>query len=140
MAIETTLVLIKPDGVRRQLAGQIISRFEAKGFVLAGAKLLQIDEELASRHYAEHVEKPFYPELRDFITSGPTMALAIKGEGAVAMVRKMMGATNPADSAPGTIRGDFATVLTENIVHGSDSPESAERELGIFFKSEEIVA
>jgi nucleoside-diphosphate kinase len=82
MAIETTLVLIKPDGVRRQLAGQIISRFEAKGFVLAGAKLLQIDEELASRHYAEHVEKPFYPELRDFITSGPTMALAIKGEGA----------------------------------------------------------
>lgn len=140
MAIETTLVLIKPDGVRRGLMGAVLSRFEQKGFAIVGAKLLTITEELAAKHYAEHVQKPFYPELRAFITSGPTLALAVRGEGAVASVRSLMGATNPANAAPGTIRGDLATIVTENIVHGSDSTASAERELAIFFASGEIVA
>jgi nucleoside-diphosphate kinase len=140
MAIETTLVLIKPDGVRRGLMGAVLSRFEQKGFAIVGAKLLTITEELAAKHYAEHVQKPFYPELRAFITSGPTLALAVRGEGAVASVRTLMGATNPANAAPGTIRGDLATIVTENIVHGSDSTASAERELAIFFAPGEIVA
>ncbi len=135
--METTLVLIKPDGVRRQLVGQIVSRFEAKGLTLRGMKLMTMSSELADQHYAEHVSKPFYPELKGFMTGGPLVALAIAGPDAVSLVRKMMGATKPADSAPGTIRGDFATVVTENLVHGSDSPESAARELALWFPGDD---
>jgi len=138
MAVETTLVLVKPDGVRRGLIGEVVGRFERKGFAIVGARLIKFDNELAGRHYAEHVQKSFYPELREFITSGPTLALAVRGENAIASVRAMMGATNPANSAPGTIRGDFATIVTENIVHGSDSAASAERELAIYFKAGEL--
>jgi len=133
MAIETTLVLVKPDGVRRGLAGEIVARFERRGYELRGARLLKISRALAAEHYAEHKGKPFYADLVSFITSGPVLALAVRGENAVAGVRALMGATNPTDSAPGTIRGDLATELSENIVHGSDSKKSARRELGLFF-------
>ena len=133
MAIETTLVLVKPDGVARGLCGEILARFERRGYELRGARLLRISKALAARHYAEHKGKPFYGELVDFITSGPVLALAVRGENAVAGVRGLMGATNPADSAPGTIRGDLATLLSENVVHGSDSRASARRELRLFF-------
>jgi len=133
MAIETTLVLVKPDGVRRGLAGEIVARFERRGYELRGARLLKISRGLAAEHYAEHKGKPFYADLVLFITSGPVLALAVRGENAVAGVRALMGATNPTDSAPGTIRGDLATELSENIVHGSDSKKSARRELGLFF-------
>ncbi|MCB0975094.1 MAG: nucleoside-diphosphate kinase [Actinobacteria bacterium] len=128
-----TLVLCKPDAVERGLVGEIISRFERKGLTLAGVKMLTIDRELARRHYAEHVEKGFYPELEDFITRGPVVALAVQGPDAPAVVRLMMGVTNPAEAAPGTIRGDLGILFTENLVHGSDSPESAARELNLFF-------
>lgn len=133
MATETTLVLVKPDGVRRGLAGEVVSRFERRGYDLRGARLLKISRALAAEHYAEHKGKPFYPDLVSFITSGPVLALAVRGENAILGVRALMGATNPADSAPGTIRGDLATELSENIVHGSDSRASAKRELGLFF-------
>ena len=133
MATETTLVLVKPDGVRRGLAGEIVARFERRGYELRGARLLKIPRALAAEHYAEHKGKPFYADLVSFITSGPVLALAVRGENAIAGVRALMGATNPADSAPGTIRGDLATELSENIVHGSDSRASAKRELGLFF-------
>ena len=133
MAIETTLVLVKPDGVRRGLAGEVVSRFERRGYDLRGARLLKIPRALAAEHYAEHKGKPFYPDLVSFITSGPVLALAVRGENAILGIRSLMGATNPSDSAPGTIRGDFATELSENIVHGSDSRGSAKRELGLFF-------
>jgi nucleoside-diphosphate kinase len=133
MATETTLVLVKPDGVRRALCGEIVSRFERRGYDLRGARLLKVSRSLAQQHYAEHKGKPFFGELVSFITSGPVLALAVRGEGAILGVRSMMGATNPADSAPGTIRGDFATLLSENIVHGSDSRASAKRELALFF-------
>ena len=133
MAIETTLVLVKPDGVRRGLCGEIVARVERRGYDLRGARLLRITRALAAQHYAEHKGKPFYSELVDFITSGPVLALAVRGENAVAGVRGLMGATNPADSAPGTIRGDLATLLSENVVHGSDSRRSAQRELKLFF-------
>jgi len=133
MAVETTLVLVKPDGVRRALAGEIVARLERRGFELRGARLLKIPRGLAQQHYAEHKGKPFFGDLVSFITSGPVLALAIRGESAIATVRTMMGATNPLDSAPGTIRGDFALELSENIVHGSDSKASAKRELGLFF-------
>ncbi|HJR93591.1 MAG TPA: nucleoside-diphosphate kinase [Acidimicrobiia bacterium] len=131
--MENTFVMIKPDGVRRGLVGEIISRFERKGLVLERVRSLTIDEDLARRHYAEHVEKGFFPDLLAFITSGPVVATEWSGEGAVAVARSIMGATNPADAAPGTIRADFGLVVTENLVHGSDSVPSAERELGIFF-------
>jgi len=137
--METTLVLIKPDGVRRNLIGAIISRFEAKGLKIRGMKLMKMSGELADKHYAEHVTKGFYPELKAFMTGSPLVALAISGPDAVNLVRKMMGATKPADSAPGTIRGDYATVVTENLVHGSDSPESAARELALWFSAAELV-
>ncbi|MBI1289654.1 nucleoside-diphosphate kinase [bacterium] len=137
--METTLVLIKPDGVRRNLIGAIISRFEAKGLKIRGMKLMQMSGELADKHYAEHVTKGFYPELKAFMTGSPLVALAIAGPDAVSLVRKMMGATKPADSAPGTIRGDYATIVTENLVHGSDSPESAARELALWFTAAELV-
>lgn len=133
MATETTLVLVKPDGVRRGLAGEVVSRFERRGYELRGARLLKIPRALAAEHYAEHKGKPFYGGLVAFITSGPVLALAVRGENAIAGVRALMGATNPADSPPGTIRGDLATELSENIVHGSDSRASARRELGLFF-------
>jgi nucleoside-diphosphate kinase len=133
MAVETTLVLVKPDGVRRGLCGEVVLRLERRGYTLRGARLLKIPRALAQQHYAEHKGKPFYADLVSFITSGPVLALAVRGENAVAGVRALMGATNPADSAPGTIRGDLATELSENVVHGSDSTASAKRELALFF-------
>ncbi len=133
MATETTLVLVKPDGVSRGLCGEILARFERRGYELRGARFLKPSRALAQRHYAEHKGKPFFGELVSFITSGPVLALAVRGENAVENVRAMMGATNPADSAPGTIRGDYATLLSENVVHGSDSRASARRELALFF-------
>ncbi|HLU53010.1 MAG TPA: nucleoside-diphosphate kinase [Acidimicrobiia bacterium] len=133
MSRESTFIMVKPDGVRRGLIGEIISRFERKGLTLDQIRVLTIDEDLARQHYAEHVEKPFFPELLAFITSGPVVAMQWSGEGAIGVARAIMGATNPLDAAPGTIRGDFGLVVTENLVHGSDSPESAERELGLFF-------
>ena len=133
MTAERTLVLVKPDGVRRGLVGEVVARLERKGLRLAALRMLVIDEELAGRHYAEHVEKGFYGELVAFITSGPTVALVAEGPDAVKVVRGLMGPTNPVEAPPGTIRGDLATVITENIVHGSDSPDSASREIEIFF-------
>ena len=126
-------MLVKPDGMRRQLAGEVIARLERRGLELRGARLLKIPRSLAQQHYAEHKGKPFYAGLVSFITSAPVLALAVRGESAIGVVRTMMGATNPLDSAPGTIRGDFALELSENIVHGSDSKASAKRELGLFF-------
>jgi len=133
MARETTLVLVKPDGMARGLAGEIVTRFEQRGLELRGACLLKVPRSMAREHYAEHRGKPFYAGLVDFITSGPVLALAVGGESAISVVRTMMGATNPLDSAPGTIRGDLALELSENIVHGSDSRASARRELALFF-------
>src|SRR6059036_1159033 len=133
MAAERTLVLIKPDAVRRGLAGEILRRFELRGLEIREARLLTVDRELAETHYAEHAEKPFYGELVEFITSGPTLAFALEGESAISVVRTTMGATNPTDSAPGTIRGDLALAMPDNLVHGSDSPESAQRELELWF-------
>lgn len=130
---ELTLILIKPDGVARGLVGEVIRRIEAKGFTLEALELRVLEREVAEAHYGEHANKPFFGELVDFITSGPLVAGVISGRGAVAGWRTMMGATDPANSAPGTIRGDFATELGENVVHGSDSPESAEREISLFF-------
>jgi nucleoside-diphosphate kinase len=133
MARETTLVLVKPDGMQRGLAGEVIARLERRGLELRGASLLKVSKTMAREHYAEHRGKPFFAGLVEFITSGPVLALAVSGESAISVVRDMMGATNPLDSAPGTIRGDFALELQENIVHGSDSKASARRELALFF-------
>ena len=133
MAVERTLVLIKPDAVQRKLAGEILARFERRGLEIREARLVQVDRELAEQHYAEHAEKPFFGELVEFITSAPTLALVLEGEGAIASVRTTMGATNPADSTPGSIRGDLALSMPDNLVHGSDSPESAAREIGLWF-------
>ena len=125
--------MVKPDGVARGLVGEVISRFERKGLALEKIRGLTITEDLARTHYAEHVDKPFFPELLEFITSGPVIAMEWSGENAIAVCRGLMGATNPVDAAPGTIRGDLGLILTENIVHGSDGAESAARELEIFF-------
>lgn len=125
--------MVKPDGVRRGLVGDVVTRFERKGLTLDKMRMLTIDEDLASRHYAEHVDKPFFGELVTFITSGPVVAMQWSGESAVSVARILMGVTNPVESAPGTIRGDFGLIITENIVHGSDSPASAQRELGLYF-------
>src|SRR5919198_5379861 len=125
MATERTLVLVKPDAMRRALAGEIVARLERRGLELREAKLFTVDRELAEVHYAEHRQKPFFGELVEFITSGPTLALVVEGEGAISVVRTTMGATNPANAAPGTIRGDLALSMPDNLVHGSDSPESA---------------
>jgi len=138
--LQRTFVMIKPDAFARGLSGEIVGRLEARGFVLRGMRLMRVTEELADRHYEEHIGKPFYPELVEFITSGPVVAMAIEGLGAVATVRSMMGATNPLDSAPGTIRGDYALDLGRNVVHGSDAPSSAARELAIFFTDSELTA
>ena len=130
---QQTLILVKPDGVRRRLIGEVISRIEAKGFEIRELRMATIEESLAQKHYAEHVDKPFFGELVSFITSGPLVAMVVEGVDAVAGMRQIMGATNPIEAAPGSIRGDFATIIGENIVHGSDSPESAEREVNLFF-------
>jgi nucleoside-diphosphate kinase len=130
---QRTLVLIKPDGVRRGLVGDVIARIERKGLVIRELQMRTLDEQTAQEHYAEHTDKPFFGELVSFITGGPLVAMAVEGPDAVKAVRALMGATNPIDAAPGSIRGDYATIITENIVHGSDSPASAERELKLFF-------
>ncbi|MDQ3659011.1 MAG: nucleoside-diphosphate kinase [Actinomycetota bacterium] len=131
--MEQTLVLVKGDGVKRRLIGEIICRLESKGLDIRALKLMDVSRELAEEHYAEHSEKPFFEELVEFITSTPVVAMTVEGDGAIGTVRNLMGATNPANAAPGTIRGDLALSMPDNLVHGSDSPESAERELGLFF-------
>jgi nucleoside-diphosphate kinase len=130
---DRTLILVKPDAFERNLTGEVIRRFEQKGLKLSAMKLMQVDEQLAQTHYAEHTEKPFFGELVDFITRGPLVALVLEGESAVEAARQVIGATNPLEASPGSIRGDFATEITFNLVHGSDSAESAAREIGIFF-------
>jgi len=139
MATERTFAMIKPDGVKRNLVGEVVSRIEAKGFRIVGMKLLRIPRETAERHYGEHVGKPFYEGLVSFITSGPVVAMVLEGENAIAEWRKLMGATNPKDAAPGTIRGDLASVIDENVAHGSDAAPTAEREIGIFFQPAELL-
>src|SRR6058998_1051762 len=129
MAVEQTLILIKPDAVRRRLAAEILGRIEARGFEIREGKLITASRELGEEHYGEHREKPFFGELVDFITSGPTWALVVEGEGAIATLRATIGATDPADAEPGSIRGDLALAMPDNLVHGSDSPESAVREI-----------
>lgn len=137
---ERTLILVKPDGVQRRLVGEVIGRFERKGLRMVGLKLMQMTEDMAKEHYAEHVDKPFFGELKDFITSGPLVAMAWEGPGAIMHCRNLMGATRPNEATPGSIRGDFAVETGMNIVHGSDGPESAARELGIFFGEGELLA
>lgn len=133
MAHERTLILIKPDGVARGLIGEIVGRIEQKGLSIDGLELRVLDEATAKQHYAEHAERPFFGELVTFITSGPLVAMAVSGNDAIAAMRVLMGTTNPIEATPGSIRGDFATTIGENIIHGSDSPASAARELGLFF-------
>jgi len=137
--MEKTFLMVKPDGVQRNFIGEIVARFEKKGFKLLGAKLMMIDQSLAEKHYQEHKDKPFFGELVRFITSGPVFAMVWEGENVIRIARDMMGKTNPADAAPGTIRGDFGVSVGMNIIHGSDSLESAEREIGLFFKEEEMI-
>ncbi len=139
MAVERTLVLVKPDAMQRRLAGEILGRLEARGLTIRAARLVAVDRPLAERHYAEHSEKPFFSELVEFITSAPTLALALEGESAISVVRTTMGATNPVNASPGTIRGDLALAMPDNLVHGSDSAESAERELSLWFGEGELV-
>jgi nucleoside-diphosphate kinase len=133
MATESTLLIVKPDGVRRALVGEVFRRVEAKGLRIADLRMFSIDVVLAQEHYGEHREKPFFGELVEFITSGPVVAARLEGEGAVSALRMLMGPTNPIEAPPGTLRGDYCTIITENLVHGSDSAESAERELKLFF-------
>jgi nucleoside-diphosphate kinase len=133
MAVEQTLILAKPDAIRRSLAGEIVARFERRGFHLRAARLLTVDRALAEEHYTEHEAKPFFGELVEFITSGPTLALVLEGEGVIATARTTIGATNPLDATPGSLRGDFAVAMPDNLVHGSDSPESAKREIALWF-------
>ncbi len=139
MAIERSLILIKPDAMQRGLAGEILGRIERRGLKLRAGKLIHVGRELGETHYAEHREKPFFGELVDFITSGPTLALVVDGEGAIAALRTTIGATNPAEATPGSIRGDLALAMPDNLVHGSDSPESAEREIALWFTDDELV-
>jgi nucleoside-diphosphate kinase len=138
--MEKTFLMVKPDGVQRNLIGEIVSRFEKKGYQLVGAKLMTVSRELAEEHYAEHKERPFFGELVDFITSGPVFAMVWQGNNVISTARAMMGKTNPVDAASGTIRGDFATSVGMNIIHGSDSPESAEREIGLWFSKDEVLS
>ncbi len=137
--LERTFVMIKPDAHARRLTGEILARFERRGFAIRGIKLLRVTADQAGQHYAEHEGKPFYPGLVEFITSAPVVAIVLEGPAAVATVRTMMGTTNPLDSAPGTIRGDYALELGENVIHGSDSPDSAEREIAIYFAPTDLV-
>ena len=139
VSVERTLVLVKPDGVQRHLVGEVITRFERRGLHLVGLKLLRMDRDLAERHYAEHRGKPFFAGVIDFITSAPVVAMVWEGDDAVAQVRTMMGATNPSAAAPGSIRGDLAVSIGNNVVHGSDSPERAAEEVALFFESGELV-
>ena len=136
--MERTLVLVKPDGVERRLSGELIARFEHRGLKIVALKLCRMTREMAERHYAEHAGKPFFAGLVEFITSGPIVAMIVEGENAIKAVRTMMGATNPLDSTPGTIRGDFALTMSNNVIHGSDGPESAVRETATFFSAAEI--
>ncbi|PRZ14372.1 nucleoside diphosphate kinase [Laceyella sediminis] len=136
--MEKTFIMVKPDGVQRGLIGEIVARFEKKGFQLVGAKLMTVSRELAEEHYAEHKERPFFGELVDFITSGPVFAMVWQGNNVIATARQMMGKTNPADALPGTIRGDYGVNVAMNIVHGSDSPTSAEREIALWFNEAEL--
>ena len=138
--MEQTLVLVKPDGVQRGLAGEVVSRLERRGLKLVAMKLMQVDDALAREHYGEHVERPFFPGLVSFITSGPIVAMVWEGKNAIVLTRQTMGATNPADAGPGTIRGDLGVDIGRNIVHGSDGPESAEREINLFFQPGEILS
>ena len=133
MNVQRTLILVKPDAFARGLTGEILARFERKGLKIAALRSLTVDRELAERHYAEHAERPFFGELVDFITSGPLVAMVLEGHEAIVAARQVIGATNPLEAAPGSIRGDFALQTGENMVHGSDSPESAERETALFF-------
>lgn len=133
MGTERSYAMIKPDGVQRGLVGDVISRIEAKGYRIVAMKMLTIPRDLAERHYGEHRDKPFFENLVSFITSGPVVAMVLEGEDAIAGWRGLMGATNPADAAPGTIRGDYASTIDENVAHGSDAPETAQREIGLFF-------
>ena len=139
MALERSLILIKPDAVERALVGEILARIERRGLTLRAGKLIRVDRQLGETHYAEHREKPFFGELVDFITSGPTLALVVEGEGAIATLRTTIGATNPADATPGSIRGDLAVAMPNNLVHGSDSAESAQREIALWFTDNELV-
>lgn len=138
MARERTFVMVKPDGVRRKLVGEVIARIERKGFEIVALRQLTLSRELAERHYGEHRGKPFFEGLVAFITSGPVVAMVVEGENAIAEWRKLMGSTNPKDAAPGTIRGDFASTIDENVVHGSDAPATAEREIALFFGEEAL--
>ena len=139
MAVERSLILIKPDAVQRKLAGAILARIERRGLTIRAGKLIHVDRTLGETHYAEHSEKPFFGELVEFITSGPTFALVVEGEGAIATLRKTIGATNPADAEPGSIRGDLAVAIPDNLVHGSASPESDAREVALWFSDDELV-
>ncbi|SDW30591.1 nucleoside-diphosphate kinase [Paenibacillus sp. CF384] len=137
--MERTFLMVKPDGVQRGLIGEIVSRFERKGLKLVGAKFMMITPELAERHYAEHIGKPFYPPLVAFVTSGPVFAMVWQGDNVIGLTRAMIGKTNALEAAPGTIRSDYAVHTNFNLIHGSDSPESAAREIGIFFAPHEMV-
>lgn len=139
MGLERTLILVKPDGVQRRLVGQLIARLEKKGLKLIGLKMLQVTKELAQQHYEEHVEKPFYPLLEEFITSAPVVAIVAEGPSAITVVRTMMGPTNGGEAAPGTIRGDFGVSRQMNLMHGSDGPEAASREIDIYFSAGELL-
>ena len=136
--IQKSFVMMKPDAVQRRLMGKIMSRFEEKGLQIVAVKLMQIDEELAKTHYGEHAEKPFFPSLVEYITSSPSLAMVIEGEEAITTIRKLVGATNPLEADLGTIRGDYGMDTGRNIIHASDSPASAEREIGLFFNEDEI--
>jgi len=138
--LERTFIAVKPDGVQRAIVGEIIRRFETKGFTLVGLKLLQVSQELAAQHYDVHKERPFFPGLVEFITSGPVVAMVWEGDGVIASARKLIGATNPLNSEPGTIRGDYGVSIGRNLIHGSDAPETAQREIALWFKDEELVS
>jgi len=137
--VERTFIMVKPDGVRQRLVGEVIGRFERRGFTLRGLKALRIDRALAERHYAEHVGKPFFEPLVEFITSGPVVAMVWEGRDAIGVARAMLGVTDAAQAAPGTIRGDFSVSKEQNVVHGSDGPESAAREISLFFDDDELL-
>ncbi|MBD2601912.1 MULTISPECIES: nucleoside-diphosphate kinase [Microcystis] len=136
--MERTFLMIKPDGVQRNLVGEIIQRFEAKGFTLVGLKMMQVSSELAEKHYAVHKERPFFPSLVDFITSSPVVAMVWQGEGVIASARKIIGATNPLNAEPGTIRGDFGISVGRNLIHGSDGPDTAKDEVSLWFSDAEL--
>ncbi len=138
--MERTFLMIKPDGVQRNLVGEIIRRFEAKGFTLVGLKLMSVSKELAEKHYDVHKERPFFPGLVQFITSGPVVAMVWEGDGVIASARKIIGATKPLEAEPGTIRGDFGVTVGRNLIHGSDGPDTAKTEVALWFTDEELVS